>query len=87
MTLYEATRAALTSWHRFTAAETVQRGRVMDPKADYRGANVEYVRARQELGERMQDLKAAAAADGVRKAAEAGSPMARMLESNTGGAR
>ena len=82
MTLSEATRAALTSWHRFTAAEAVQRGRVMDPKADYRGANIEYVHARNELGERMQELKAAAAGDGVRVAAEAGSPMARMLEPN-----
>ena len=80
--MLEAARAALKSYARFTEAEAVQRGRVLDPKADWKGANVEYVRARQAFGLDMETLKAEASRDGVRQAAEAGSPLARMLEVN-----
>jgi len=78
----DAVRTALRAYARFVAAERVQRGRILDPNADYKGANVEYVRARAEFGAAMDELKAVAAREGVQAAAEAGSPQARMLEAN-----
>ena len=80
--MIEAAREALRLYTRFVDAEAVQRGRVLDPKADYKTANVEYVRSRAAFGDAMDALKVAVSRDGVRQAAEAGSAMARMLEVN-----
>ena len=75
----DVVHAALHAYTRFCAAETVQRGRVLDKDADYKPANVEYVRARQAFGLAMETVKAAVAREEVRLAAEAGSPAAKML--------
>lgn len=87
LSLLEAARVVVERKREYSAALDAANARTFDLQADYRTSSLGYARARKLLLSSIDDLKDAAAGEDVRLAAEAGSPMARMLEPNAKDAR
>jgi len=80
MTMQTAARNALRAFAAYKAARQARSDAWIDRHAEYRACGIAERDTFAALVVAMDELKAATASEGVREAAEAGSPQARMLE-------
>lgn len=84
MTLTATVRATLTAFDAHRLARVARADSWVDKHSDYRAVSEAERETFRQLSLAMDSLKAALAADDVRRAAEDGSPAARLFEPNGG---